>query len=84
LAPIERSPAAGPTSQPATSGQPPAARPASGRLTLGMNWETIGPLLGDPGSSDDVRKSRLGELIKEAIANECGVTLDRIRIKSVS
>ena len=89
LAPIDRSPALGPAAVAAPSAQPvpvtaPAPRPASARLTLGMNWDTIGPLLGDPGSSEDVRKSRLGELIKEAIANECGVTLDRIRIKSVS
>jgi hypothetical protein len=66
---------------------PPTPAPmqaASGRLTLGMTWDTIGPLIGDPGSSDEVRKLRLGELVKEAIANECGVTLDRIQIKSVS
>jgi hypothetical protein len=58
--------------------------PASGRITLGMTWETIGPLLGDPGSSDEARKAKLGELITEAIANECGITLDRIRITSIS
>lgn len=57
---------------------------ASGLLTLGMKWETIGPLLGDPGSSEAARKERLGELIKEAIATECGITLERIRIKAVS
>jgi hypothetical protein len=83
LAPIDRTPpviAANISSAPVA----PVMKPATGRLTLGMNWDTIGPLIGDPGSSDDVRKSRLGELVKEAIANECGLTLDRIRIKSVS
>ena len=82
LAPIDRTPQAIISSQPVSAA--PTTRPATGRLTLGMNWDTIGPLIGDPGSSDDVRKSRLGELVKEAIANECGLTLDRIRIKSVS
>jgi hypothetical protein len=62
----------------------PAPQSSSGVLTLGMQWDTIGPLLGDPGSSEDARKQRLGDLIKEAIASECGITLDRIRIKSVS
>ena len=65
---------------------PPAGeqvKKASGRLALGMTWETIGPLLGDPGSTDEVRRQRLGELMKEAIANECGITLDRIKIRSV-
>lgn len=66
---------------PAPTQQP---SPVGGVMTLGMKWETIGPLLGDPGSSDSARKERLGELIKEAIATECGITLDRIRIKAVA
>lgn len=61
----------------------PPGQPCSGVLSLGMKWETIGPLLGDPGSSEQVRRERLGEMIKEAIASECGITLERIRIKSV-
>ena len=58
--------------------------PAAARLTLGMNWESIAPLLGDPGSTDDVRKSRLAQLIKEAIGSECGIALDRVCIKQIS
>ena len=73
--------AAEPAIPPPSSGVSTA--PASARLTLGMNWATLGPLLGDPGSSEEVRKQRLGDLMKEAIASECGITLDRIRIKQV-
>jgi len=69
---------------PANTETPSVPIPRSARLTLGMTWETLGPLLGDPGSTDEVRKARLGDMIKEAIANECGITLDRIRIKAIS
>ena len=58
--------------------------PAAGRITLGMTWEMIGPLLGDPGSSDEVRRERLAELMKEAIAAECSIRPDRIRINRIS
>ena len=57
---------------------------ARGRITLGMTWDMIGPLLGDPGSSDEERKRRLGELMKEAIASECGISQSRINITQIS
>ena len=59
-------------------------RSAGGRITLGMTWDMIGPLLGDPGSSDDVRRQRLADLMKEAIAAECNIRPDRIRINNIS
>lgn len=61
----------------------PPAVVSSARLSLGMTWEALAPLLGDPGSTDEVRKQRLGDLMKEAIATECGITLDRIRIRGI-
>ena len=63
---------------------PAAAGPAKGRITLGMTWDMIGPLLGDPGSTDEARKLRLAELIKEAIASECGISQSRINITRIS
>ena len=65
---------------------PVSAKPSSakGRITLGMTWDMIGPLLGDPGSSDEERKARLGELMKEAIASECGISQSRINIIQIS
>jgi hypothetical protein len=66
--------------------EPVSAQPSSakGRITLGMTWDMIGPLLGDPGSSDEERKARLGELMKEAIASECGISQSRINIIQIS
>ena len=58
--------------------------PARGRITLGMTWDMIGPLLGDPGSSDEERRRRLAELMKEAIATECGISQARIYITNIS
>lgn len=63
---------------------PVASGPARGRITLGMTWDMIGPLLGDPGSTDEARKLRLGDLIKEAIASECGISQSRINITRIS
>jgi hypothetical protein len=64
----------------------PSLRPtaASAKLTLGMTWDVVGPLLGDPGSTDEARKERLAELLKEAIATECNISLNRIRIRNIS
>lgn len=78
------SPSIAPVYQPGASAEipPPAANRA--KLTLGMTWDMIGPLLGDPGSSDEVRKQRLADLMKEAIANECGINQARIRIRNIS
>jgi hypothetical protein len=67
---------------PVTQTNPSA--PARGRITLGMTWDMLGPLLGDPGSSDDERKKRLAELMKEAIATECGISQTRINITRIS
>lgn len=58
--------------------------PAKGRITLGMTWDMIGPLLGDPGSSDEERRRRLADLMKEAIAAECGINQARINITRIS
>lgn len=65
---------------------PDAKRSSSScaRITLGMPWDVIGPLLGDPGSSHEERKARLAELIKEAISNECQIAPQRIRISRIS
>ena len=60
------------------------ASSANGRITLGMNWETIGPLLGDPGSTDEERRNRLSEIIREALASECGISESRINIRRIS
>ena len=57
---------------------------AAARLNLGMTWDVIGPLLGDPGSSEDARRHRLAELMTEAIAAECNISPNRIRIKQIS
>lgn len=61
-----------------------SSSPSCARITLGMPWDVIGPLLGDPGSSHEERKTRLAELIKEAISNECQIAPQRIRITRIS
>lgn len=56
----------------------------AGRITLGMSWDVVGPLLGDPGSSDQERKNRLAQLVQEAISNECKIPAQRVRITRIS
>ena len=63
---------------------PIVAGPVKARITLGMTWDMIGPLLGDPGSSDDERRKRLAELMREALAAECGISQSRINITRIS